>query len=247
MSENGTGKFPIQVIAVVILGICLIICTMIFTSAFARVRSSSIITVTGSAEKQLKSDLIVWDCSFTRNSAQLTEAYAALHSDLEQVNSYLKSKGIPDSDITIMPVNVNTFYAVDKFGRDTGEIRGYSLTQTIEVRSKQVDSITNVSRESSELINKGINLQSMPPQYFYTKLSDIKVDMLADATLNAKKRAEKIVINGGSKIGPLRSTQMGVFQITPIYSTEVSDYGMNDTSSLEKKITAVVNVEFYIK
>jgi hypothetical protein len=86
----------------------------------------------------------------------------------------------------------------------------------------------------------------MPPQYFYTKLSDMKVDMLADATLNAKKRAEKIAINGGGKIGPLRSTKMGVFQITPVYSNEVSDYGINDTSSLEKKITAVVNVEFYI-
>jgi len=138
------------------------------------------------------------------------------------------------------------FTPLTSFGRETGEIKGYGLTQTIEIRSKQVDKITNVSRESSELFNKGINLQSMPPQYFYTKLSDMKVDMLADATLNAKKRAEKIAINGGGKIGPLRSTKMGVFQITPVYSNEVSDYGINDTSSLEKKITAVVNVEFYI-
>jgi len=89
MSENGAGKIPIQVIVVAILGISLIICTMIFTSAFARVRSSSVLMVTGSAEKQIKSDIIVWDCSFTKNSVQLTEAYAALRKDLEEVNNYL--------------------------------------------------------------------------------------------------------------------------------------------------------------
>lgn len=40
---------------------------------------------------------------------------------------------------------------------------------------------------------------------------------------------------------------MGVFQITPLYSTEVSDYGINDTTSIDKEITAVVNCEFIIK
>ncbi|HOG24446.1 MAG TPA: SIMPL domain-containing protein, partial [Candidatus Omnitrophota bacterium] len=45
----------------------------------------------------------------------------------------------------------------------------------------------------------------------------------------------------------MRSARMGVFQITPVNSTSVSDWGENDTSSVEKKVTAVVNASFSIE
>ena len=70
--------------------------------------------------------------------------------------------------------------------------------------------------------------------------------MLAEATSNAKKRAEQMAVSTGNKIGVMRSAKMGVFQITPVNSFDVSDYGLNDTTSLEKKVNAVVNVEFAI-
>lgn len=248
MSEgNGRTASPQFAVLAAILGLSLIVSTLIFSSAFVKVRSTSAITVTGSAEKQIKSDLIVWSAVFSRRSAKLPEAYTAIKKDLEEVRAFLKAKGVDDEEITVMPLSVNTFYAVDSHGRETSQVTGYGLTQSVEVKSKRVDKITAVSRESSELINKGIEFQSMPPQYFYTKLNELKVDMLAEATKNARKRAEQIATQGGGQLGPLRSSKMGVFQITPVYSTEVSDYGICDTSSLEKKITAVVNTEFAIK
>jgi hypothetical protein len=231
----------------VVLGLSLIVCTLIFTSAFVKVRSTSTITVTGSAEKLIKSDLVVWNGVFSRRSAKLADAFAAIEGDLEQVQAFLKAKGVQDDEITVMPLSVNTFYAVDNHGRETSQVSGYGLTQSVEIRSGRVDEITAISRESAELINMGVEFQSMPPQYFYTKLSGLKVGMLAEATLNAKKRAEQIAAQGGGKLGPLRASKMGVFQITPVHSTEVSDYGISDTSSLDKKITAVVNAEFAIK
>ncbi|MEW6182484.1 MAG: SIMPL domain-containing protein [Bacillota bacterium] len=250
MSQNGEKKgcpaAQLTVFALVV-GISCIICTLIFTSAFVKVRSNSAITVTGSAEKVLKSDLIVWDGSFSRRSATLAEAYAAMKKDLEDVKAFLKEKGVPEEEITVMPINMNTFYAADKSGMQTSQITGYGLMQTVQVKSKRVDEIGSVSRESSELINRGIEFQSSPPQYFYTKLSSLKIGMLAEATKNARERAERIASQGGGRLGPLRSSKMGVFQITPVYSTEVSDYGILDTSSLDKKITAVVNTEFAIK
>ncbi|MEW6172261.1 MAG: SIMPL domain-containing protein [Bacillota bacterium] len=250
MSQDGERKgcpSAQLIVFALVVGISFIICTLIFTSAFVKVRSTSTITVTGSAEKVLKSDLIVWNGSFSRRSPSLSEAYTAMKKDLDEVKAFLKAKGVPDEEITVMPINMNTFYAVDKSGMQTSQITGYGLMQSVEVKSKRVDEITAVSRESSELINKGIEFQSSPPQYFYTKLSSLKVGMLADATKNARERAERIASQGGGKLGPLRSSKMGVFQITPVYSTEVSDYGILDTSSLEKKITAVVNTEFAIK
>jgi uncharacterized protein len=87
----------------------------------------------------------------------------------------------------------------------------------------------------------------MPPMYFYTKIADLKIDMLALATKDARNRAGKIAENAGSKLGELKSAKMGVFQITPINSNEVSDYGINDTSSIEKEIMSVVNCVFSSK
>lgn len=132
-------------------------------------------------------------------------------------------------------------------GQYTNEIESYRLYQHVEIRSQDVDKITVLSREATELINQGVEFQSYPPQYFYTKIADLKIEMLALATKDARTRAEQIAENTNSKVGALRTAKMGVFQITPLYSNEISDYGINDTSSLVKEITAVMNCEFDIR
>lgn len=127
------------------------------------------------------------------------------------------------------------------------KIEGYTLTQNVEIKSNDVDLITKISRESTELINQGVQFESYPPQYYYTKIADLKVEMLGLATKDAMLRAEQIAKNTNVKVGKLRASRMGVFQITPPYSTEVSDAGIFDTSSIDKEITAVVNCEFNIE
>ena len=91
-----------------------------------------------------------------------------------------------------------------------------------------------------------MRFQSSEPQYFYTKLSDLKIEILAEATKDARQRVEQLAINSGCKVGTLRFASMGVLQITKAYSTEVSDYGIYDISSLEKDVKAVVTCGFSI-
>src|SRR6202171_1651695 len=131
-------------------------------------------------------------------------------------------------------------------GGDQGAISGYSLRQELEVRSNDVDKIAQIAREATELINQGILIESMPPEYHYTKLGDLKIEMLAEAAKDAKERAKQIANSTGSSIGSLRSARMGVLQITHADSNAVSGEGVNDTSSLEKDITAVVNISFAV-
>jgi hypothetical protein len=177
----------------------------------------------------------------------LTDAYQKLKGDLDEVKAYLAAKGIAASEILVSQIATKTIFKKNEKGNDTNEIEGYLLTQNIEVRSHNVERIAQVSRESTELINKKIEFESLPPDYFYTKIDELKVTMLARATENAKQRAENMAQATGNKIGFMRSAKMGVFQITPVNSTEVSDWGVYDTSSLEKKVTAVVNVGFAIE
>ena len=233
------------------LGVALVLASIVMAWALVRVKSSDqTVVVTGSARQRIKSDLVVWKAAVAYQAPQLSDAYQSLSSNVPRVKAYLISKGISDSEITISSIASTTLHAKTKDSEgeevDTGEITGYSLRQELEVRSTDVDRVARIAREATELINQGILLESMSPEYHYTKLGDLKIAMLAEAAKDAKVRAERIASSTGSQVGSVRSAKMGVMQITPADSNEVSDYGMNDTSSLEKDITAVVNVSFAV-
>lgn len=204
------------------------------------------IVVTGSARKRIKSDLVIWKAGVSYQSAVLSDAYRSLSENVPRVKAYLVGKGISENQITISSISSQTLHAKNNEGQDEGAITGYSLRQELEVRSTDVDKIAKVAREATELINQGILVESMPPEYHYTRLGDLKIEMLSEAAKDAKVRAQQIAQSTGSSIGSIRSARMEVLQITPADSNEVSDSGMNDTSSLEKDITAVVNVSFAV-
>lgn len=246
-TEEKSRILPGLIMATVI-SVALIICTLILATPIKNYAGSkNTITVTGAAKKQILSDLVVWHGSFSTQSSQLPEAYNRLSQDQSKVKNYLMQKGIAEKDIVFASIQTIPLYQINPNGIQSNILEGYRLIQSVEIKSSDVEKITEVSRTSTELINQGVVFESQPPQYYYTKLNDLKVTMLGEAAKDAKMRAEQLANNSGGKIGGLRSSKMGVFQITPLNSTEVSDYGINDTSSLEKEITAVVNVEFYVK
>lgn len=229
------------------LAIGLVLASVIGGWAFVKgKRGDQTITVTGSARKRITSDLVIWKARVSYQAPVLADAYRSLSESVPRVKSYLVSKGIPEDQITISSISSQTLQARNDQGENSGQITGYSLRQELEVRSNDVEKISRIARESTELINQGILLESMAPAYHYTKLGEEKITMLAEAARDAKERAERVAESTGSSIGSVRTARMGVMQITPADSNEVSDYGMNDTSSLEKDITAVVNVGFEI-
>src|SRR3989338_2584093 len=249
--EEKNGNF-LKNSQIIILGVCIafatILASVIISQALVQIKkfSTEVINVTGSAERKIKSDLIIWKGKFSRRDIQMTVAFQKLQEDLKAVKNHLVSKGINEKDMIISQVETEILYKKNEKGNDTNEIEAYRLSQTIEIRSSEVDQITDISRQSTELINQGIEFISNPPEYLYTKLPELKLEMLAEATQNAKKRAEQMAAATGNKIGFMRSARMGVFQITPISSVDVSDWGENDTTSIDKKVMAVVKVDFAI-
>ena len=238
---------------IIILGFCIaaatIVSSVILSQGFLKVMkfTREQIAVTGSAQKNITSDLVLWRSSFSRRDVEPAPAYKKLKEDLAKVKKYLVSKGVKEDDIQVFQVVTTTVYRKNEKGEDTSDIQGYALNQQIAIKSGDVEKITRLSREATELIDQGIEFSSGAPEYYYTKLDELKIEMLAKATQNAKQRAENMTKATGNRIGLMRSAKMGVFQITPINSTEVSDWGVNDSSSLEKKVTAVVTVSFAIE
>jgi hypothetical protein len=138
-------------------------------------------------------------------------------------------------------------FARNAQGALTNQVEGYALSQEVRVGSADIGLVSSVSKHSAELVEQGVEFSSYRPEYFYTRLGELKISMLAEATADARHRAEVLAKNGGGQIGHLLSARQGVFQITPAHSTEVSDYGRNDTSSREKSIKAVVTVRYAIE
>lgn len=238
---------------IVLLGLFIAIASIISTSILSngiiqfKKLSSDTINVTGSAQKIVKSDLATWKGEYTVREKSLQKAYQRLNINTNAVKKYLLAKGFKEDDLDFSRINTMPVYVKNYSGYDTNQIDSYQLNQTVQISSNDVDKITSISKNASELINQNIQFNSYSPEYFYSKLESLKVKMLADAAQNAKERAKSMATSTGNHIGVLSSAKMGVFQITPPNSTDVSDWGINDTSSLEKKITAVVTVTFTVK
>jgi len=226
--------------------------TVILSNAYKyKYKVNESITVTGSAEKDFISDNIVWSGDYVRKNMELKAAYASIKSDESEIRKYLQGKGVKDEDVIFSSVSINKDYDTkyDPNGRITGSVfTGYSLMQTVTVDSKEIDKVEKISREITELIEDGIELNSRNPDYYYSKLSEIKLDLLKKAAVDARQRAEIIATNSGGALGSIRKSNMGVFQITGQNSNEDYSYGgAFNTSSKNKTATITVRAEYAIQ
>ncbi|MCL4305298.1 SIMPL domain-containing protein [bacterium] len=202
------------------------------------------ISVTGSAKRPIVADLIVWSGNVTAQEATQQEAYQSVRAHGERVQKFFKENGVPDAELTMKPVSSEQIQEYNQYGNFTGRILGFRVNQTFEIRSTRVDAVGELIKKSDQLISEGVPFQSWGAQYLYTKLADLRIEMLGEAMKDAAERAKVMAESSGAKLGELRDARMGVFQVTPRNSTDVSDYGYYDTSSKEKDITAVVKASY---
>ncbi len=230
-----------------ILALANIVCVAIFAWAWMHVRAEAkVISVTGSAKKQITSDLVTWRANVSANAPDLKAAYAQLEASVERARKFIADKGIPVGQVTVSPVATERKFKRDEKGNYTDQVSSYELHQSIAVSSGDVDRVTDVAMTVTDLIKDGILLDSAPPQYLYTKLADLKVEMLAGATRDATTRAQQIATSSNAALGAIIEAKMGVMQINAVHSTDVSSLGNSDTSSREKEITAVVTARFLL-
>ena len=231
------------VLFALILGLSLIIGAKTISNNF----SKDEITVTGSASEIVTSDSGVWRFQIRTDGLTRNDAYKALTSQKPVVLEFLKNNGIKDTEIEFLGINNYARYKTGPNGISTQEINGYTYEQVVKINTNDVQLIKKLHLEIPSLVEKGIVINSYEPNYMYSGLADKKAELLQKATAAAKFRAKEMLKATNNRVGRIRTVKMGVFQITPPDSNEVSDWGINDTSSIEKKITAVSNVVFGIK
>jgi hypothetical protein len=206
------------------------------------------ITVTGSATRRIRSDLIVWRASVRSQNPELTAAYKKLSADVPTVVDFIKAHGIGEKQITVEAASINEVHPRTEQGvENEAVIAAYLADQNIVIESTDIPKVEQISREATQLLDKGVYVQSAPPLYIYTKLAPLKIQMLAEASKDARLRAEQIAINTNSSLGKLITGRMGVMQVNEKFSSEVSAEGNNDKTTLEKEVLAVVTAVFEVR
>lgn len=242
-SPNGSllNRIPLAgVLLGLLLAAGLVVSSMQVTRVWMHIADSQVITVTGSARQDVVSDLAIWGAAFAVEADTVVGAQQKLKADELKVRGFLAQNGINGAEISA----INIQRLKETYGEETRKTVGFRLSQVLRFESTNLQLVATLQQKSGALVEQGVELNDQGISYLYTKVAEAKVDLLAAATKDARQRAIQIASQGGRQLGSLRSARMGVFQITPRNSNDTSAEGINDTSSRDKSIRAVISASF---
>ncbi|HPQ50552.1 MAG: SIMPL domain-containing protein [Alphaproteobacteria bacterium] len=204
------------------------------------------VVVKGLSTKDVVADQGVWVLNFTVTGDQLAAAQALIESHEKNVRAYLVSQGLLDDQIMLQNFTVSDNQAKTYGESDQGAPR-YVLTEALLARSSDVGAVLRASQNIAELVKEGVTLGTPnggwnpAPQYTFTKINEIKPDMIAEATKNARVAAEQFAKDSGQAVGKIRSANQGVLQIEP------RDPGVTEGETPYKSVRVVSTVEYYLE
>ncbi len=225
-----------------ILALGFIISAIIFGEFFIFARNEKSIRVVGQGVKSVTSDVAKWNITISKDTTveNQNEGPKLIQKELLKVKKYLNNNAITDKDIFIEPITSFSNYG-------NNGVSGYSFSQKIEVRCNDIEKLEKLALDIDAMEKEEIYLQNSNIEYYISNLADLKAEMLALATVDAKARAQEIANSSGNKICNLLSAKSGVFMIRKPLSTDVSDYGIYNTSSKEKEVAVTVTATFKVK
>lgn len=243
LASSGVGMLLLGVT----LALGFVVASQTIGRALVRMREPTAIRVKGYAEAPVTADRGEWVGMVTVRGEKLDALSIELDSAMSRLVAFARAAGFSDDEMSRLAVETSIRRGRDSRGNLTDEVVGYQLTQPLRIRSSSVARVLAISRDATQLLQDGIEVDSGRPGFTVGNLEQLKMELLGLATANGRARAELLARGSGGAVGGLLSASQGVFQITPVGSTEVSDYGMYDTSSIDKVVRAVVTLEFGVE
>lgn len=197
--------------------------------------------VKGLAERRVEADTAYWSIKYTvsgRDKSEIPSLYQSSETDQNTIVALLKKSGFTDTEIK--PGIINYFKREFRDHSQRLVEEKHSLIGEIEVQTDKVSLVSTVRAKLNKLIAEGLDIQNNPPAYHFTKLNDIKPEMLKEATTNARIAANEFATNAGVKVGGIRSAKQGGFIIRDVGE----DFG--DTKKIEKHVRVVTTVTFFL-
>lgn len=242
------------IVIALIAGICAIVCVSIMSGklvTYKQTSGSGGLTATGSASCDFEADLIVWRGNFSAYGMTTQDAYRRLKKDAEVIRNYLVENGVTEEEMVFGSISISKRYRYEynDEGYEIGRYEdGYDLYQEISVTSNDVDKVDNISRDITQLIEADVEFNSESPEYYYTKLDELKLQLIDEATANAKERIDIMAQGTGAEVDQLLTANLGVFQITAQNTNSDYSYGGTfNTSSRQKTASITVKLNYSVK
>jgi hypothetical protein len=241
----------------IILGACLLIGLIsggyFIGKGVTRFKSDArLVTVKGLVEKEVKADQAIWSLNLKYASNDLKDAHTKISADREATLAFLKKKGFKEEEIDRQPTRT-----IDKVAREYGQSQSadrfrYVVTNSLVVKTNKVDWVRTALGETEELLKSGVVLDgeresgAANPRYIISNFINLRPELLAEATKNARKTAQQFASDSGATVGKIRSANQGMIQI---FGTDGNDESApySPTSTLVKKIRVVSTFEFELK
>ena len=237
------------VVGAAVIGLGLAVSGWFVGHGFLRGRAADrYVTVKGVAEREVKANLALWPLRFVATSDDLARAQAEIARSAGQVYAFLQRHNIDTAQAELQELEVTDVMA-NPFGERTATGNRYIISQTIMVRSDQPDAVFATSQRVGELVNGGVVLTARMgygptgPTFLFTGLNDLKPEMIAEATANARAAAEQFAIDSRSRLGGIRQANQGVFVILPRDQAQ----GIQEEQQLFKTVRVVSTIEYFLE
>ncbi len=194
------------------------------------------VTVRGLAERDVTADLATWTIAYSAQSTDLQSAQADIDNDTTAITSFFKELGFKADALQPTGANVNQY--------SNNGIPQYTIRQRLSLRTLDIDKAQAAVARQFDLVRRGVVLEDgSGMSYTFTKLEDIKPEMVAEATKDARKSAEQFAEDSGTDVGGIKSATQGYFSIDS-RDGDAGGYGVTDTPY--KKVRVVTTVNFYL-
>jgi hypothetical protein len=206
------------------------------------------VTVKGVSERDVKADLALWPLNLNVTDNDLSRAQATLRQNTESVLAFLSRHDIDTATVELQGFRVTDLLA-QRYGGDPTLRSRFIISQTIMVRSDDPDRILEASQNVGELVEAGVVLSSGEewgpggPTFLFTRLNDLKPEMIGEATANAREAAERFAQDSRSQVGGIRRANQGVFVILPRDQAT----GITEQNQLFKTVRVVSTIEYLLQ
>lgn len=197
------------------------------------------VTVKGLSEREYEADIVIWPIQFTEASNELESLYGSMEASTLKIKAFLEKNGIKSDEITFASPAI-TDKSAQQYGSNAKAEFRYTASQTVTVYSKNIKAVRSVMSSLSELGKKGIvftggNYQSQT-EYLFTRLNEVKPEMIEEATRKAREVAQKFAADSQSKLGKIKRALQGQFSIN----------ARDKNNPHIKKVRVVSTVEYYL-
>ena len=203
---------------------------------------SRTVLVKGLAEQDVKADLAIWSLKVVVNGNNLQEVQQKIEAQVKQIYAFLQKQGFASDEISSGALETNDLMANPYRDNTAATTSRFILNQTITVRTGNVDTVAAALSETNALVAQNIVLENQTAAYFFTKLNEVKPQMLKAATENARQAALEFAHNSGSQVGKIKNANQGVFSIQPR-----DDPNAYEPSQINKKVRVVATIDYFLE